>query len=40
MEKITIEVPIKIKKELMVLAHQKGLLLNEYLNILLLNKIL
>ena len=28
------------KKELMVLAHQKELLLNEYLNILLLNKIL
>lgn len=27
------------KKELMALAHEKGLLLNEYLNILLLNKI-
>ena len=40
MEKITIEIPIKIKKELMVLAHQKKLLLNEYLKILLLNKIL
>jgi hypothetical protein len=40
MEKITIEMPIKIKKELMVLAHLKELLLNEYLNILLLNKIL
>jgi uncharacterized protein YunC (DUF1805 family) len=40
MEQITIEIPIKIKKELMALAHEKGLLLNEYLNILLLNKIL
>ena len=40
MEKITIEIPIKVKKELMVLAHQKKLLLNEYLKILLLNKIL
>ena len=39
MEQITIEIPIKIKKELMSLAHEKGLLLNEYLNILLLNKI-
>ena len=28
------------KKELMALAHKKGLLLNEYLNIILLNKIL
>jgi hypothetical protein len=38
MEQITIEIPIKIKKELMALAHEKGLLLNEYLNILLLKK--
>ena len=28
------------KKELMAIAHKKGLLLNEYLNIVLLNKIL
>ena len=34
MEKITIGIPNKIKKELMALAHQKELLLNEYLNIL------
>jgi hypothetical protein len=27
-------------KELMAIAHKKGLLLNEYLNIVLLNKIL
>ena len=40
MEKITIKIPVKRKKELMVIAHKKGLLLNEYLNIELLNKIL
>jgi len=40
MEKIIIKIPNKIKKELMALAHQKELLLKEYLNILLLNKIL
>ena len=40
MEKITIEIPVKLKSELMAIAHQKGLLLNEYLNILLVNKIL
>jgi hypothetical protein len=40
MEKITIEIPVKRKKELMALAHQKELLLEEYLNIILLNKIL
>ena len=40
MEKIIIKIPNKIMKELMALAHQKELLLNEYLNILLLNKIL
>jgi len=39
MEKITIKISIKRKKELMAIAHKKGLLLNEYLNILLLNKI-
>jgi hypothetical protein len=33
MKKITIEIPIKRKKELMAIAHKKGLLLNEYLNI-------
>ena len=40
MEKIIIKTPIKRKKELMAIAHKKGLLLNEYLNIVLLNKIL
>ena len=40
MEKITIEIPVKRKKELMAIAHKKGLLLNEYFNIVLLNKIL
>ena len=39
MKKITIEIPIKRKKELIAIAHKKGLLLNEYLNIVLLNKI-
>ena len=33
MKKITIEISIKRKKELMAIAHKKGLLLNEYLNI-------
>ena len=40
MEQITIEVPVKLKSELMATAHEKGLLLNEYLNIFLVNKIL
>ena len=40
MEQITIEVPVKLKSELMAIAHEKGMLLNEYLNILLVNKIL
>ena len=40
MEQITIKISIKRKKELMAIAHKKGLLLNEYLNIVLLNKIL
>jgi len=40
MEKITIKISIKRKKELMAIAQKKGLLLNEYLNILLLKKIL
>ena len=31
MEKITIKISIKRKKELMAIAHKKGLLLNEYL---------
>ena len=35
MKKITIKIPIKRKKELMAIAHKKGLLLNEYLNIVL-----
>ena len=33
MEQITIEIPVKRKKELMAIAHKKGLFLNEYLNI-------
>ena len=37
--KITIKLSPKRKQELMLLAHQKGLLLNEYINLLLLNKI-
>jgi uncharacterized protein YunC (DUF1805 family) len=40
MEQITIKIPVKLKSELMAIAHQKGMVLNEYLNILLLNKIL
>ena len=40
MKKITIEIPIKRNKELMAITHKKGLLLNKYLNIVLLNKIL
>ena len=40
MEKITIKIPVKRKKELTAIADKKGLLLNEYLNIELLNKIL
>jgi hypothetical protein len=39
MEKITIEIPVKLKSELMAIAHQKEMVLNEYLNILLVNKI-
>ena len=31
MEKITIKISIKRKKELMAIAHKKGFLLNEYL---------
>ena len=37
--KITIKLFPKRKQELMVLAHQKDLLLNEYINLILLNKI-
>ena len=37
--KITIKLSPKRKQELMVLAHQKGLVLNDYINLLLLNKI-
>jgi len=37
--KITIKLSPKRKQELMALAHQKGLVLNEYINLLLLNKI-
>ena len=33
MEKIAIKISIKRKKELIAIAHKKGLLLNEYLNI-------
>jgi uncharacterized protein YunC (DUF1805 family) len=40
MEQITIKIPVKLKRELMAIAHQKGMVLNEYLNILLVNKIL
>ena len=39
MEQIKIKISAKVKGELMVLVHQKGLLLNEYINLLLLNKI-
>ena len=38
MEKITLNISKKIKKELVQIAHQKGMVLNEYLNILLLKK--
>jgi len=37
--KITIKLSPKRKQELMLLAHQKGLVLNEDINLLLLNKI-
>jgi len=40
MGKITLSLSQKRKQELIEIAHQKGMLLNEYLNILLLNKIL
>jgi len=30
---------VKLKIELMAIAHEKGMVLNEYLNILLINKI-
>jgi uncharacterized protein YunC (DUF1805 family) len=39
MEKMTFEIPFKLKRELMAIAHEKGMVLNEYLNILLINKI-
>ena len=39
MEKMTIEIPVKLKREFMVIAHEKGMVLNEYLNILWINKI-
>ena len=40
MEKITLRISKKLKQELIQIAHQKGMVLNEYLNILLVNKIL
>ena len=40
MEKITLTITQRSKKKLIAIAHQKGMVLNEYLNILLLNKIL
>jgi len=40
MEKIKLSISKKLKQELIQIAHQKGMVLNEYLNILLLNKIL
>ena len=40
MEKLTLSITKKLKQELVQIAHQKGMVLNEYLNILLLNKIL
>ena len=40
MENITLRISKKLKQELIQIAHQKELVLNEYLNILLLNKIL
>ena len=36
---MTIEIPVKLKREFMVIAHEQGMVLNEYLNILLINKI-
>ena len=39
MEKITLSISKKLKQELVQIAHQKGMVLNEYLNILLINKI-
>ena len=40
MENITLRISKKLKQELIQIAHQKGMVLNEYLNILLVNKIL
>jgi len=40
MEKIKLSITQRSKKKLLQIAHQKGMVLNEYLNILLLNKIL
>jgi len=39
MEKITLSISKKLKQELVQIAHQKGMVLNVYLNILLINKI-
>jgi hypothetical protein len=38
MENITLRISKKLKQELVQIAHQKGMVLNEYLNILLVNK--
>ena len=40
MENITLRISKRLKQELIQIAHQKGLLMNEYLNTLLVNKIL
>ena len=39
MGKLTLSISKKLKQELVQIVHQKGMVLNEYLNILLLNKI-
>ena len=40
MEKITLRISKKLKQALIQIAHQQGMVLNENLNILLVNKIL
>jgi hypothetical protein len=40
MENITLRISKTLKQELIQIAHQNGMVLNEYLNILLVNKIL
>ena len=40
MEKIKLSITQRSNNKLLQIAHQKGMVLNEYLNILLVNKIL